>query len=82
VSSPSRWRSGWQVAVIGAAPAAVLTYELVMNAATAFYHSNTRLPLGCERAMNLVLATPRMHGIHHSIVERETNANWSVIFVW
>ena len=21
--------------------------------------------------------TPRMHGIHHSIVERETNSNWS-----
>ncbi len=23
-----------------------------------------------------------MHGIHHSIVERETNSNWSVIFSW
>jgi sterol desaturase/sphingolipid hydroxylase (fatty acid hydroxylase superfamily) len=71
-----------QVAVIGAAPAVVLTYEIVMNAATAFHHSNTRLPLGYERAINLVFVTPRMHGIHHSIIERETNANWSVIFVW
>ena len=26
--------------------------------------------------------TPRMHGIHHSVEERETNANWSVIFSW
>jgi len=26
--------------------------------------------------------TPRMHGIHHSIVERETNSNWGTIFCW
>jgi sterol desaturase/sphingolipid hydroxylase (fatty acid hydroxylase superfamily) len=71
-----------QVAVIGAAPLVVLTYEIVMNAATEFHHSNVRVPLGWERVMNLVLVTPRMHGIHHSIVERETNANWSVIFAW
>ncbi len=29
-----------------------------------------------------VVVTPRMHGIHHSIVERETNSNWSTIFSW
>jgi hypothetical protein len=23
-----------------------------------------------------------MHGIHHSIVERETNSNWGTIFCW
>ncbi|MBI1733554.1 MAG: hypothetical protein HYR51_00125 [Candidatus Rokubacteria bacterium] len=26
-----------------------------------------------EQALNLVLVTPRMHGIHHSIVERESS---------
>ena len=26
--------------------------------------------------------TPRMHGIHHSIIEREVNSNWSTIFSW
>ncbi|MBM3219556.1 MAG: sterol desaturase family protein [Candidatus Rokubacteria bacterium] len=71
-----------QVAIIDAAPVALLTYEIVMNAATEFHHSNTKLPLRWERLLNLALVTPRMHGIHHSIVERETNANWSVIFSW
>jgi sterol desaturase/sphingolipid hydroxylase (fatty acid hydroxylase superfamily) len=23
-----------------------------------------------------------MHGIHHSIVQRETNSNWGTIFCW
>jgi sterol desaturase/sphingolipid hydroxylase (fatty acid hydroxylase superfamily) len=27
--------------------------------------------------LNKLIVTPRMHGIHHSIVERETNSNWS-----
>jgi sterol desaturase/sphingolipid hydroxylase (fatty acid hydroxylase superfamily) len=30
----------------------------------------------------MILVTPRMHGIHHSIVQRETNSNWGTIFCW
>jgi hypothetical protein len=44
------------------------------------------LPLGLaiftERYHFRVLVTPRMHGIHRSIVERETNSNWGTVFVW
>ena len=33
--------------------------------------------------LNKLVVTPRMHGIHHSIVERETNSNWSSgLTVW
>ena len=32
--------------------------------------------------LNLILVTPRMHGIHHSIVQRETNSNWGTMFCW
>ena len=36
-----------------------------------------------ERRLNKLVVTPRMHGIHHSIVERETNSNWSSgLTVW
>src|SRR5437762_14298677 len=35
-----------------------------------------------ERILNLIIVTPRMHGIHHSIIERETNSNWGTIFCW
>jgi sterol desaturase/sphingolipid hydroxylase (fatty acid hydroxylase superfamily) len=47
-----------------------------------FHHSNWRLSLGLERVLNHVIVTPRMHGIHHSIVERETDSNWGTIFCW
>jgi sterol desaturase/sphingolipid hydroxylase (fatty acid hydroxylase superfamily) len=35
-----------------------------------------------EKGINSVLVTPRMHGIHHSVVRSELNSNYSVIFRW
>ena len=71
-----------QVAVIGLPLWMYATYELVFQAGTAFHHSNLRLPVRVERLLNLVLVTPRMHGIHHSQVRDETNSNYSVVFSW
>jgi sterol desaturase/sphingolipid hydroxylase (fatty acid hydroxylase superfamily) len=73
------WRSA-QIVLIGVGPGLVLVYEVAMEAATAFHHSNWRLPAAVDRALTLGLVTPRMHGIHHSVQEAETSSNWSVIF--
>jgi sterol desaturase/sphingolipid hydroxylase (fatty acid hydroxylase superfamily) len=64
----------------GAAPVTILIYEICFEAATQFHHSNWRLPPGFERVLNLVFVTPRMHGIHHSRIKKETDSNYSVIF--
>lgn len=29
-----------------------------------------------------MLVTPRMHGIHHSVVEEESESNYGVVFRW
>jgi sterol desaturase/sphingolipid hydroxylase (fatty acid hydroxylase superfamily) len=71
---------GGMVAVVGAPARMVLLYELLYEGATAFHHSNWRLPIGLERGLNKLIVTPRMHGIHHSIVRRETDSNYAVIF--
>jgi len=42
-----------------------------------FHHANVRLPIAAERRLNRFVVTPRMHGIHHSIVREETDSNWS-----
>jgi len=60
----------------------LLGFFICFEGATLFHHSNWRLPIGLERLLNFVFVTPRMHGIHHSIVERETNSNWGTIFCW
>lgn len=71
-----------QVALIGLPAAAFAAYEIVFQANTAFHHSNVRLPIRLERLLNKLLVTPRMHGIHHSQVQHETNSNYGVVFPW
>jgi sterol desaturase/sphingolipid hydroxylase (fatty acid hydroxylase superfamily) len=71
-----------QIAVIGVSGWTYAAYELIFQLNTMFHHSNVRLPIRLERLLNLVLVTPRMHGIHHSQVRAETDSNYSVVFSW
>jgi sterol desaturase/sphingolipid hydroxylase (fatty acid hydroxylase superfamily) len=68
--------------VFGIAPLTFVVFFIAFEAAVCFHHSNWRLPIGIERILNWLIVTPRMHGIHHSIVRRETNSNWGTIFCW
>jgi sterol desaturase/sphingolipid hydroxylase (fatty acid hydroxylase superfamily) len=71
-----------QVCLIGPSAWAFAVYQLVFQAEVVFHHSNIRLPIGAERLLNQVLVTPRMHGIHHSQVQRENNSNFGTVFPW
>ncbi len=92
VSTASRFHLGevlfsifFRVAVVGALGLsiwALAVYEVLFSVANQFQHSNWRLPIRLERALNVFFVTPRMHGIHHSIVQRETNSNWGTVFRW
>jgi sterol desaturase/sphingolipid hydroxylase (fatty acid hydroxylase superfamily) len=68
-----------QVTLIGIGPATYALYELAFQCNTLFHHSNLRLPRACERRLNRVLVTPRMHGIHHSQIREEDLSNFSVV---
>lgn len=70
------------IALVGIPAPLVLFYEVIFEGCTAFHHSNIRLPFKVERVLNHFLVTPRMHGVHHSIVAKEANSNFSVIFSW
>lgn len=71
---------GVQIAILGVSPGVALAYEVSMQTAAIFHHSNTRLPPELERALGFIVVTPRMHGIHHSVATRELQSNWSVLF--
>jgi sterol desaturase/sphingolipid hydroxylase (fatty acid hydroxylase superfamily) len=70
------------VVAFGVTPIMLAIFFIAFEAAVLFHHSNWRLPIKLERILNLIVVTPRMHGIHHSIVQRETNSNWGTIFCW
>jgi len=68
------------VLLSGATALNVLIYEILFEGATQFHHSNCRLPYQLEKQLCKVIVTPRMHGIHHSMIRQETDSNYSVIF--
>lgn len=76
------WRAA-QIAAIGV-PAGTLTlWQNALLVSILFHHSNVDLPIGLERALSRVFVTPRLHGIHHSIVPAESDSNWSSgLTVW
>lgn len=64
------------IAVIGAPAVAVVIFEVVLNATAMFNHGNLRLPAALDRVLRLVIVTPDMHRVHHSIEDHETNSNF------
>jgi len=71
------------VIFIGVSPGAYVLWQTLVFPAILLHHSNIELPISVERWLNRLIVTPRMHGIHHSIIEEETNSNWSSgLTVW
>ncbi|WP_224963220.1 sterol desaturase family protein [Geomonas subterranea] len=75
------WRAA-QVRLIGVSPLGLALWQTLTLVAIMFHHSNMRLPHRIERRLCRLVVTPRMHGIHHSVVREETDSNWSTIFSW
>ncbi len=70
------------VASVGPPAIAVLTFEVLLNATSMFNHSNIRIPLGLDRVLRLLVVTPDMHRVHHSIHPSETNSNFGFNLPW
>jgi len=47
-----------------------------------FSHGNIGLPATVDRYLRLILVTPDMHRVHHSIVPRETGSNFGFNLPW
>lgn len=70
------------VAALGPPAAAVLVFEVILNGTAMFNHSNVRMPLFLDRVLRLVVVTPDMHRVHHSIHPHETNSNFGFNLPW
>jgi sterol desaturase/sphingolipid hydroxylase (fatty acid hydroxylase superfamily) len=64
------------IVVIGPPAVAVMVFEVLLNATAMFNHANVRLPLAADRLLRLLVVTPDMHRVHHSVEEHETNSNF------
>ena len=72
-----------QILSIGVTPLTFSIWNTWLISEIMFHHSNVELPFGVERWLCKIVVTPRMHGIHHSLVREELNSNWSSgLTVW
>ena len=70
------------VAALGPPLLAVLVFEILLNATAMFNHANIDLPTAIDRWLRLLVVTPDMHRVHHSVIIRETNSNFGFNFPW
>jgi sterol desaturase/sphingolipid hydroxylase (fatty acid hydroxylase superfamily) len=70
------------ILVLGPPALAVLLFEILLNATSMFNHGNVRLPAGADRVLRVLVVTPDMHRVHHSVDPRETNTNFGFNVAW
>lgn len=69
-----------QIALLGVDPIQLALFETSVVTFAQFHHANIRLPLKLDKFLSTVLITPRIHGIHHSMVRTETDSNFGTVF--
>ena len=71
------------VLLLGPSALAVLLFEVLLNGSSMFNHANVRIPLALDKVLRVLLVTPDMHRVHHSIISNETNSNFGFcLSVW
>jgi len=70
------------VIALGIPAVAVVLFEVVLNATSMFNHANAAMPLWLDRVLRLIVVTPDMHRVHHSILRQETDSNFGFNLPW
>ena len=71
------------VYLLGPQALAVLLFEVLLNGTALFNHANLRLPTWLDRVVRLVLVTPDMHRVHHSVIREEHDSNFGfALSIW
>jgi len=71
------------ILIIGVNPVAIIVFEIILSSCALFNHSNVKLPLVFDKWLRLILVTPDMHRVHHSVIQAETDSNYGFsISIW
>jgi sterol desaturase/sphingolipid hydroxylase (fatty acid hydroxylase superfamily) len=68
------------VALLAPPVVAVMIADFALMVQNLFTHANVCLPAALERRLRMVLVTPEMHRVHHSVRRDEQNANFGGLF--
>lgn len=73
---------GSAVIVLGPPALAVLIFEVLLNGTAMFNHGNVKIHQGFDRVLRLLIVTPDMHRVHHSVYPSEANTNFGFNLPW
>ena len=69
--------------LLGPLAIAVVLFEVLLNATSMFNHANIALPVWLDRLVRLILVTPDMHRVHHSVIRAEHDRNFGfALSIW
>jgi len=70
------------ILLLGPPLIAVVIFEVLLNATAMFNHGNVKLPFAIDRILRLLVVTPDMHRVHHSVEDDEANSNFGFNLPW
>lgn len=70
------------IVLIGGNPEAIIVFEIFLNGAATFNHSNVRISDKVDKVLRWLIITPDMHRIHHSAEPAETDSNYGFSVSW
>lgn len=70
------------VVVLGVPAWSVIAFEVLLNGTSMFNHSNISMSPRVDRTLRLLVVTPDMHRVHHSVIIKETNSNFGFNLPW
>jgi sterol desaturase/sphingolipid hydroxylase (fatty acid hydroxylase superfamily) len=68
--------------LLGISVSAVLLYGFLFFPVVMLHHSNIRIGKWTDHLFRKMIVTPRMHRIHHSRIQMETDSNYGSVFPW
>jgi sterol desaturase/sphingolipid hydroxylase (fatty acid hydroxylase superfamily) len=69
-------------AALGLPLVVIAIYGVIFAAHSVFSHANIAIPPRVDRLLRLVIVTPDLHRIHHSVDPQQYNGNYGQILPW
>jgi sterol desaturase/sphingolipid hydroxylase (fatty acid hydroxylase superfamily) len=70
------------IILVGIPAWSFLLFEILLNGTSMFNHSNVRVNAKIDRFLRLILVTPDMHRVHHSVIIKEHDSNFGFNLPW
>jgi sterol desaturase/sphingolipid hydroxylase (fatty acid hydroxylase superfamily) len=68
--------------LLGVSIYAIIAYTVLLVPVVIFHHSNIHIGNNFDKLLRKLIVSPHMHRIHHSVIQKETDSNYSALFPW